>query len=246
MRRRRLRCRSSTRRRTAQSSRRRPVDVRPEPERRLVPDQVRAEPVGGSPPGLATTTSSSTCGASDSRHGPGSGSPGVRSRPRRRSHELPVDGKGSAGGLGPGEPRRAGEPAARASLSASARSIPPASSTGFAPLTRIAASPAASGSAPAVVVTTGVPEAIASRPGARTPRSAKGRRGSGSAVEAGELSRRRGRGTGRARPGPRAPRRARRRPGLLVRPDEDETRRAVASSATASIAATGLCAPGGR
>src|SRR4051812_50080877 len=38
----------------------------------------RADPLVGSPPGLATSTSSSTCGASDSRHGPGSGSPGVQ------------------------------------------------------------------------------------------------------------------------------------------------------------------------
>ena len=103
---------------------------------------------------------------------PGSGSPGSRSRPRRRrSHELPVDGERSAGGLGPGEPRAParGPAATSRSRSASARSIPPASSTGFRSATRIAASPATSGSAPAVVVTTGVPEAIASSTGRPNP-----------------------------------------------------------------------------
>ena len=102
---------------------------------------------------------------------PGRGRRASRSRlRRRRSHELPVDGEGSAGGLGPGEARRAGEAGCESrSRSASARSIPPASSTGFRSATRIAASPAASGSAPAVVVTTGVPEAIASSTGSPKP-----------------------------------------------------------------------------
>ena len=37
-----------------------------------------ASRVEGEPPGLTVSTSSSTCGASESRHGPGSGSPGVQ------------------------------------------------------------------------------------------------------------------------------------------------------------------------
>ena len=83
----------------------------------------------GSPPGLATSTSSSTCGASDSRQRPGRGRRASRSRPRRRrSYKPRKQGAGPpAGRLGPGElaPRGRGRLPSSLSRSASA-SLDPA------------------------------------------------------------------------------------------------------------------------
>ena len=69
-----------------------------------------------------------------------------------------------------------------------ARSIPPASATALPGSTRIAAPPATSGSAPAAVATTGVPEAIASSKRQPEALVAAGEDEAGrTAVEAGEL-----------------------------------------------------------